>query len=66
MNVRDIVTAHLKAGGFDGLACYECGCGIADLMPCASHWAIGCRPAKRDGDAYKVAEQPTNEEETHL
>jgi hypothetical protein len=82
MNVREIVTAHLKAGGFDGLAGEDCGCGLDDLMPCDGYGFDLCKPAKRhdfdgtctvcagvDGrvdDCYRVAEQPTNEEETHL
>jgi hypothetical protein len=81
MNIREIVTAHLKAGGFDGLAGEDCGCGLDDLMPCASCWAIECKPAKAvpcdqtcrnceveniGGVCYRPAEQHTNEEETHL
>jgi hypothetical protein len=79
MNVREILIAHLKAGGFDGLCCDGCGCGLDDLMPCGID-AMECVPAKRhdcDGtcsgccgdtgeDCYRTVEQPTNEEETHL
>jgi hypothetical protein len=84
MNVKEIIIAHLKAGGFDGLACDGCGCGIDDgLMDCVNEYSL-CQPAKRhdcagicsqcagDGPAnyanncYRVAEQPTNKEETHL
>lgn len=46
MTVREIVVAHLKAGGFDGLACDGCGCGLDDLMPCSMD-AMECRTAKR-------------------
>jgi hypothetical protein len=47
MNVREIVIAHLKAGGFDGLCCDGCGCGLDDLMPCDEYSHIGeCKPAK--------------------
>lgn len=46
MNVREIVTAHLKAGGFDGLCCDGCGCGLDSLMPCDGD-AMKCVPAKR-------------------
>lgn len=46
MNVREIVIAHLKSGGFDGLACDGCGCGIDDLIPCGGD-AMECKPAHR-------------------
>jgi len=45
MNVRQIVIAHLKAGGFDGLCCDGCGCGLDDLMPCETD-GMKCVPAK--------------------
>lgn len=36
MTVKEILSAHLKKGGFDGLyePRIECGCRITDLMPC--------------------------------
>ena len=81
MNVRQIVLAHLKAGGFDGLAGEDCGCGLDDLMPCDGYRS-DCHPAKAvpcdqtcrncvpaeniGGVCYRKADQPANEEETHL
>jgi hypothetical protein len=46
MNVREIVIAHLNAGGFDGLCCDGCGCGMDDLIPCDGD-AMKCVQAKR-------------------
>jgi len=81
MNVREIVTAHLKAGGFDGLYGEYCGCGLDDFMPCDCSNIAKCKPAKAvpcdqtcrnceaenvGGVCYRPAEQPVNEEETHL
>lgn len=47
MNVREIVIAHLNAGGFDGLAGEDCGCGLNDLMPCEEYRIADCKPAKK-------------------
>lgn len=48
MNVKQIVIAHLKAIGADGLCCDGCGCGIDDFMPCGGEVDISqCVPAKR-------------------
>jgi hypothetical protein len=90
MNVREIVIAHLKAGGFDGLCVDECGCELDDLMPCGGCNVEECMPSKKvfcrdipnppcgscdeqcDEEQMKTAflfitaEQPANEEETHL
>ena len=67
MNVREIVITHLNAGGFDGLCCEDCGCGINDLFPCDGDVdSTGCVPAILTGDGFIPAEQQTNEEETHL
>lgn len=58
MNVREIVIAHLKDGGFDGLAGEDCGCGLDDLMPCGWERDVSvCKPArkvncKQDGFTY--------------
>lgn len=46
MNVREIVIAHLKSIGADGLAADGCGCGIDDLAPCGGD-ITDCKPAKR-------------------
>ncbi len=36
--VKAIVAHHLRIHGYDGLYCpeVECGCFLADLMPCSS------------------------------
>lgn len=46
MNVHDIIQAHLKEIGAEGLANgdEECGCGIDDLAPCGEA-CMGCVPA---------------------
>jgi hypothetical protein len=45
MTVKEIVLAHLEAGGFDGLfeEDAECACTKANLAPCDSIM-LGCRP----------------------
>jgi len=49
MNVKDVVAAHLKQCGYDGLFCPgECACQIDDLAPCESSSFITCEPG------YKV------------
>ena len=47
IEVRDMVFEWLNKHGYDGLCNEDCGCGIDDLMPCAS-WFADCEPA------YKV------------
>lgn len=47
--VKEILTAYLRANGYDGL-CYdangdECGCGVNDLCPCCN--PLPCVPAYR-------------------
>lgn len=42
-SVSDIVTEYLKASGFDGLYDADCGCQIADLMPCRE-CLCNCKP----------------------
>lgn len=46
MNVHDIIQAHLKEIGAEGLANgdEECGCDIDDLAPCGEA-CMGCVPA---------------------
>lgn len=43
-DVREIVEAFLRVNGYKGLAGYECGCGLDDLMPCDGEVA-DCQPA---------------------
>ena len=60
MNVRQIVMAHLKAGGFDGLAVDDCGCGIDDLMPCDGYGIDRCKPANAvpcDGTCFNCEKE---------
>lgn len=45
MNVKQIVIAHLKSIGADGLAREDCGCSVDDLIPCGSPYH-DCVPAK--------------------
>jgi len=68
MNVREIVITHLKSGGFDGLCCDGCDCGLDDLMACECFVdVIECVPANLcAGGVYRPAETHPNEEETHL
>lgn len=47
MNVKEIVIAHLKSIGADGLCADECGCGLDDLMPCMCEGIEDCVPARR-------------------
>jgi hypothetical protein len=47
---REMMADYLKEHGYDGLYCNECGCEIADLMPCGGEWAIDCVAGyKHDG-----------------
>ena len=46
MNVREIVEAHLRQVGAEGLCLDECGCRMLDLMPCGGGWE-DCVPAVR-------------------
>ena len=45
MNCREIVIAHLKSIGADGLCINDCGCGIDDFAPCGSDFS-DCVPAR--------------------
>jgi len=50
MNVCEIVEAHLKSIGADGLCCDGCGCGINSLFDCGMDGGDGvpdCVPARR-------------------
>ena len=44
MNIHEIVIAHLRAIGADGLAIEDCGCGLDDLLPCGG-LEFFCEPA---------------------
>lgn len=37
--------AWLRENGYDGLAGYQCGCGLDDLMPCSE--PFNCVPGHR-------------------
>jgi len=43
MNVKEIVRKWLQENGYTGLYGDDCGCEIADLMPCDSEDAINCK-----------------------
>lgn len=48
MNVKEIVTKHLKDIGADGLVsdgCW-CGCSVDQLAPCDGNF-LSCMPAKK-------------------
>ena len=57
MTVIEMITARLKAGGYDGL-CYDgCGCLVDDLAPCGNP-GIFCEAGHRvdeDGEWVVVA-----------
>jgi hypothetical protein len=36
MNVKEIIKKHLTEVGADGLCRDQCGCGLADLIPCGA------------------------------
>ena len=52
--VREMVSNHLSAHGFEGLVenCGDCACDLSDLMPCDSDviggceagWKVACNP----------------------
>jgi hypothetical protein len=48
MKVIEILAAHIKAGGFDGLvqADTECGCLLDELAPCCGDFSA-CEPGYR-------------------
>jgi hypothetical protein len=47
MTVKEIALEWLKANGFTGLCCQDCGCGIDDLMPCVESDIGECVPAHK-------------------
>jgi hypothetical protein len=46
MTVKDIVLAHLKSIGADGLCGDDCGCGLKNLMWCDEAAIRDCVPAR--------------------
>ena len=34
MKVKEMLIEYLKANGFDGLYCEDCGCQLSDLATC--------------------------------
>lgn len=72
--VREIVVAHLRQIGADGLCAADCGCGLDDLAPCNGYAEIpgDCEPARRqrqgarsynDASARYVPMEPVRGEE---
>lgn len=55
MTVKEIVLAYLKQHKYDGLCSEDCGCGIDELMPCASN-CENCRPAYKCVHKYTGGE----------
>lgn len=53
MTVKEIVSDWLKAHGYTGLAGYECGCTLDDLMPCGDGFDIGECEAGYDHEECK-------------
>jgi hypothetical protein len=49
MTVRDIILAHLRKVGADGLCFDGCGCSVDDLMPCGGDTGgvRDCEPARK-------------------
>lgn len=68
MNTKEIVVAHLKANGLDGLVaeCRECACLVDDLMPCddpgqgceAGHKVDGCSDDCGQGCDWHIVTGP--------
>ena len=64
MDIRKIIEDYLVAGGYDGLYCGECACGIEDLWPCAEIGNVedcspgykhsGCSPECGQGCGFHV------------
>lgn len=38
----EMVRLYLEQNGYDGLCTDECGCELADLMPCGGEYAMDC------------------------
>ncbi len=46
MTVRDIILAHLRKVGADGLCNHDCGCSIEDMGDCCEP-SMTCVPARK-------------------
>lgn len=44
--VKSILETWLRERGYAGLCCWECGCGVDELMPCGEP-NPDCEPAMR-------------------
>lgn len=43
-DVTEVIIKYLEDNGYDGLYSDECGCELADLMPCGSEGCLSCEP----------------------
>jgi hypothetical protein len=64
MTVRDIIIAHLRVVGADGLCCDGCGCSTKDLAPCCEYETniLICVPAKsavatEEGEFHAIGDE---------
>jgi hypothetical protein len=64
MTVKDIILAHLRKVGADGLCCDGCGCSIDDLAPCCEYAAdvMTCEPARKavateSGECWEIGDE---------
>jgi hypothetical protein len=48
ITVREMIREGLELNGYGGLYSEDCGCELAELIPCCGDWSIECRPG------YKV------------
>jgi hypothetical protein len=64
-DVGKIIAEYLDERGFDGLCdCFGCGCGVDDLVPCASD-PCNCVPAyaeTQDGETLYYPADRSKEE----
>lgn len=42
INCGQMVRMYLERNGYEGLCGDECGCELADLMPCGGEYAMDC------------------------
>jgi len=50
--IAEIVRDELRLLEYDGLASFECGCGVDDLFPCGCLTG-DCQAGYRDGNVYR-------------